>query len=56
MLPRNKREKDLILEVQHKWVYKDIFKLTPSTASGKFITKKKKKDQPQKFKRHEVFS
>lgn len=42
MLPRNRREKDLMVQVEHKWVYKDILKLTPSTVSGKLIKKKKK--------------
>lgn len=42
MLPRNRREKDLMVQVEHKWVYKDILKLTPSTVSGKLIKKKKR--------------
>lgn len=42
MLPRNRREKDLRVQIQHKWVYKTVLKLTPSTLSEKLLKKKKK--------------
>lgn len=44
MLPRNRKEKDLTVQIQHKWVYKNVLKLTLSTVSGKLL--KKKKDKP----------
>lgn len=32
-----------MVQIQHKWVYKNALKLTPSTVSGKLLKKKKKK-------------